>query len=213
MDRAEALSVLGLPPSAQGPDIRRAYKRLALAHHPDRIAHRREKRLQRRREEQRQPPRAEEDEDDPGDARRGPSPPADMFHRVQLAFEALQCGVGKHQDDKAHSLFKVGNGGQSVSSVSADASTVAQNMGLGDEELVRPVIPSVDVSTALPNQPASARRSRSTNSAQSQRRSRSREPKLATSWFTVEASQSSFAWAQRLSPWAQKDGLCSWMDA
>ena len=212
--------MLGLPPSAQGPDIRRAYKRLALAHHPDRIAHRREKRLQRRREEQRQPPRAEEDEDDPRDARRGPRPLPTCFTACSSRSRRCSAASGKHQDDKAHSLFKVGNGGQSVSSVSADASTVAQNMGLGDEESsVASVTFTVCPMCLRPCQIGRPLRPLAVQEAQTQRKvnaDHARESHKARHVMVHGGGRvkvHSRAWARRLSPWAQKDGLCSWMDA
>ena len=124
MDRNEALRVLGLPISAQGQDIRKAYKRLALIHHPDRMVRRSKKEGSLGQQDAAGKDRSQSTSNESLDKS------TDDFHRIQSAFDTLQCGIGLDpaSSQREHSLFKIGNDGQSISSVSADASTVAQNM-------------------------------------------------------------------------------------
>ena len=190
MDRSEALRVLGLPISAQGHDIRKAYKRLARIHHPDRMLRRAEKGGSSPRHDSRG-----------ADAQKNIASKSTSnngnggFHKIQVAFETLQCGIGQEPAtlQREHSLFKIGNDGQSISSVAADASTVAQNMGLGDEEsCVASVTFTVCPLCLRPCQVGRPLRAHLQSKkhkldANSKPLSLERALDLATSWFTVEA--------------------------
>ena len=163
--RVEALQILGL--TEEETDIRRiryAYKRLALAHHPDRQQRQQNQQLQEHRQSQESMGNggtidsvrtthgssssnsSSSSSSSNSSSKRSPPPSALHYDQKSDMPPSISSVLNFSQVQQAfdfllhglqsntRALFKVAHGGQSISAVGEDVESVALGMGLGDEE-------------------------------------------------------------------------------